>query len=148
MDLIGGVGQMAVKLPSSMGSSQQDQLPKWLRDTVNVRDNGKIISDSFLQIEKMEQKRMQEALSSTVTYGNPSTEAAKAIKIAGIEKGVKNRYNNIWPFEHSRVKLEGVVDGACDYVNANHVKAEWSNKRYVATQGPVPATFAVSHTLI
>jgi protein-tyrosine phosphatase len=145
MDLIGGVGQMAVTLPSFLGTQQEARLPKWLREAADSKDCGKLVSEKFLQIEKSEQKRMQEALSSSVTYGTPGgAGSAKPIQIAGIEKGVKNRYNNIWPYEHSRVRLEGVVDGECDYVNANHVKAAWSNKRYVATQGPVPATFAVS----
>jgi protein tyrosine phosphatase len=98
-----------------------------------------------LQIEKREQKRMQEALSGKVIYGTPTGlgGVSKQIQIAGIEKGSKNRYNNIWPYEHSRVKLQGVDEGSCDYVNANHVQAAYSNKRYIATQGPIPATFKV-----
>lgn len=41
---------------------------------------------------------------------------------AGVELGHKNRYRNIYPFEHTRVKLRDpeVSDGN-DYVNANHV---------------------------
>lgn len=63
------------------------------------------------------------------------------VQIAGIEKGNKNRYNNIWPFEHARVKLQGRLAGGCDYVNASHIKAMRSNKQYIASQGPLPATF-------
>jgi protein-tyrosine phosphatase len=89
---------------------------------------------------------MQEALSGKVVYGTPGgqKDVTKNIQIAGIEKGSKNRYNNIWPYEHSRVKLEGCEDGSCDYINANHIQAAYSNKRYIATQGPIPATFQVS----
>jgi len=85
---------------------------------------------------------MQEALSGKVAYGTPAREAPPSVQIAGIEKGSKNRYNNIWPFEHTRVKLQGVPTEGCDYVNANFVKSTLSNKRYIATQGPIPATFA------
>jgi tyrosine-protein phosphatase 2/3 len=144
MDLIGGVGQMAVQRPASMSHQVEEGLPLWLKTAVNPKDDGKTISDTFLQIEKNEQKRMQRALSDNVSYGTPRPEAEKPVQLAGIEKGQKNRYNNIWPFEHSRVKLQGVSSGGCDYFNANHIKADWSNKRYIATQGPIPATFNVS----
>ena len=144
MDLLCGVGQITVKLPASMTKSQEDDLPTWLRRAADRKDDGKFIADKFLQIEKYEQKRMREALSSNVVYGNPGPQESNRVQLAGIEKGAKNRYNNIWPYEHSRVKLQGVCDGGCDYINANHIKAPWSNKRYIATQGPLPATFTVS----
>jgi hypothetical protein len=145
MDLIGGVGQMPVKQPSGMTQSAEEELPSWLQQAAEDKDNGKTVSDRFLHIEKREQKRMQEALSGKVVYGTPTGlgGTSKQIQIAGIEKGSKNRYNNIWPYEHSRVKLQGVDEGSCDYINANHVQAAYSNKRYIATQGPIPTTFKV-----
>jgi len=60
---------------------------------------------------------------------------------AGMEKGTKNRYNNIWPYDHSRVKIGECNEGDCDYVNASFVQAKGCNKRYIATQGPLPATY-------
>jgi len=147
MDLIGGVGQMPVNKPASMTESAKDEVPQWLQHAADDKDAGKRVSDKFLHIEKKEQKRMQEALSGKVVYGGGTPgeqkDAPKNIQIAGIEKGSKNRYNNIWPYEHTRVKLEGCEDGSCDYINANHVQAAYSNKRYIATQGPIPATFKV-----
>ncbi|KAF4552260.1 Protein-tyrosine phosphatase-like protein 1 [Elsinoe fawcettii] len=142
MDLIGGVGQMPVKKPSNMSKEDNQELPPWLRMAADDGNNGKSVSDKFLRIEKREQKRMQDALSGEVCYGTPSSETPSGVRIAGIEKGAKNRYNNIWPFEHTRVKLEDVENNGCDYVNANHIKSSLSNKRYIATQGPIPATFA------
>ena len=59
---------------------------------------------------------------------------------AGIEKGAKNRYNNIWPYDHARVKL-GARKGECDYINASFVQADELSTRYIATQGPMPATY-------
>lgn len=144
MDLIGGVGQLSIKHPSSMTDQMEEQLPTWLHDAADSKDHGKLVSDKFLHIERREQKRMQEALSGKVVYGTPGgtgSTAAECVQIAGIEKGSKNRYNSIWPYEHTRVKLEGVADGSCDYVNANHIQPKWSNKRYIATQGPLPTTF-------
>lgn len=144
MDLIGGVGQMPVKKPT-MSDSAKEEVPQWLQRAADDKDAGKRVSDKFLHIEKKEQKRMQEALSGKVVYGTPCgpKDVPNHIQIAGIEKGSKNRYNNIWPYEHTRVKLGGCEDGSCDYINANHVQAAYSNKRYIATQGPIPATFKV-----
>lgn len=144
MDLIGGVGQMPIKHPASMTSYVEDHLPDWLREASAEKDRGARVSDKFLHIEKREQKRMQDALSGQVSYGEPTNDNANKVQIAGIEKGSKNRYNNIWPYEHTRVKLQDVPDHCCDYVNASHVTSKRSHKKYIATQGPIPATFTVS----
>ncbi|EME41654.1 hypothetical protein DOTSEDRAFT_73901 [Dothistroma septosporum NZE10] len=143
MDLIGGVGQMALKHPSKETSSAKNEYPPWLKDVANERDQGKQVSKKFEVIERREKKRMEEALSGKVSWGTtPKTPFVKEkVQIAGLEKGNKNRYNNIWPFEHSRVKLQGVPSHGCDYFNASHIKATWSNKRYISTQAPIPATF-------
>ncbi|KAK0078377.1 hypothetical protein PV325_002561, partial [Microctonus aethiopoides] len=74
------------------------------------------------------------------------------------ENRAKNRYKNILPFDHTRVKLKDVdpsIPGA-DYVNANYIKNEEGegsctgitasgdtcifNKCYIATQGCLPNT--------
>ncbi|XP_074096980.1 tyrosine-protein phosphatase non-receptor type 11 isoform X2 [Cotesia typhae] len=74
------------------------------------------------------------------------------------ENRAKNRYKNILPFDHTRVKLKDVdpnVPGA-DYINANYIKNEERegsgtgavasndfsafNKCYIATQGCLPNT--------
>lgn len=142
MDLIGGVGQLSLKHPQAMTKSVEEELPAWLKGAADQNDHGKTVADKFLHIEKREQKRMQEALSSKVILGNPPlrTDSAVPIQIAGMENGTKNRYNNIWPYEHSRVKLRNSEEGS-DYVNANHIRTSMSNKQYIATQGPLPATF-------
>jgi protein-tyrosine phosphatase len=145
-ELIGGVGQMDVKLPEELAQDAQIILPRWLLKAAAAEDHGKRVSDKFLQLELAEQYRMTKALSSGVSYGTPAP-GSKDVRIAGIEKGGKNRYNNIWPFEHARVRLQGRPEGACDYVNASHIKASRSNKRYIASQGPLPATFEVSYDI-
>jgi len=145
-DLIGGVGQMDVKLPEELAQDAQNILPRWLLKAAAAEDHGKRVSDKFLELELAEQYRMTKALSSGVSYGTPAP-GSKDVRIAGIEKGGKNRYNNIWPFEHARVRLQGRPEGACDYVNASHIKASRSNKRYIASQGPLPTTFEVSYDI-
>lgn len=142
-DLIGGVGQMDIKFPDELAYQANNILPAWLLKASARDDHGKRVADKFLHLELAEQYRMTKALSSGVSYGTPAADC-KDVQIAGIEKGGKNRYNNIWPFEHARVRLQGRPEGACDYVNASHIKTSRSNKRYIASQGPLPATFEVS----
>ncbi|MCJ1419283.1 hypothetical protein MMC32_005637 [Xylographa parallela] len=141
MDLIGGVGQMAIKHPAALTDRLLEELPKWLREAADDNDKGKVVADRFLKIEKAEQQRMQKALSTHVIYGSPTVRSPDAIQIAGIEKGTKNRYKDMLPYDHSRVRLQNVPFGGCDYINASHIKAAWSHRHYIATQAPVPATF-------
>ena len=144
MDLIDGVGQMPVKLPSALKDPSSTEIPTWLRKVSDENDKGKTVADRFLAIEKAEQQRMQKALSGNVTYGSPTVLSPNNVQIAGIEKGTKNRYKDILPFDHSRVRLQSVSCGGCDYVNASHLKAEWTNRHYIASQAPVPTTFQVN----
>ena len=143
LDLIDGVGQIPINMPSTLKEKSEHLLPAWLREISNADDEGKIVSDSFLGIEKAEEQRMKKALSVNVSYDNPNPLSPSNVQVAGIEKGLKNRYKNILPFDHTRVKLQGVPSGDCDYVNASHIQAYGSNKRYIASQAPVPATFQV-----
>ncbi|KAH9931213.1 protein-tyrosine phosphatase-like protein [Fomitopsis serialis] len=66
---------------------------------------------------------------------------------AGLEKGNKNRYRNIWPFEHARVRLRKARPDDDDYMNASYVQPLGTTKRYIATQGPLAATYADFWTL-
>ncbi|KAJ5273958.1 hypothetical protein N7478_009083 [Penicillium angulare] len=140
MDLLGGVGQIPLRLPQGLTERKRKRLPSWIQNASETKDQGRLVSETFLDLEKEELQRMKQALS----YDGPSADtggASKKYRVAGIEKGTKNRYNDIYPFEHSRVRLEGVRLGDCDYVNANHVRAEFTNRQYIATQAPVPDTF-------
>lgn len=141
MDLVGGVGQIPVKLPDALTTKHEHHLPQWLRRASAQEDHGHDISQKFLKIEQHELHRMREALNTNVNYDETSS---SQFRVAGIEKGSKNRYNDIYPFDHSRVHLKDIPSGSCDYINANHVRAKHSNKTYIATQAPIPDTFAVS----
>jgi protein-tyrosine phosphatase len=141
-DLRGGVGLVDMKVPEELAGDKFEILPKWLQRILAREDEGKKASQMFLRIEEEEQARMKKALSLSTCYGPDAEEGD--YQIAGLEKGGKNRYNNIWPFEHARVRLKGRPEGSCDYINASHIKASRSKKRYIAAQGPLPDTFAVS----
>ncbi|TMS01587.1 hypothetical protein E3U43_005407 [Larimichthys crocea] len=53
----------------------------------------------------------------------------------------KNRYNNILPYDSTRVKLSYLEDDPCsDYVNASYIPGNNYRREYIATQGPLPGT--------
>lgn len=143
MDLIDGVGEIPIHLPQSLGSDRVAQLPAWLKEVAVNPQGAKIVADRFLAIEKAEQKRMQEALNVSVKYDSPTSTKPKPHTIAGVEKGTKNRYNNIWPYDHARVRLQNFPADECDYVNASHISEQYGQKRYIASQAPLPTTFRV-----
>uniref|UniRef100_A0A914ZTD6 Protein-tyrosine-phosphatase n=1 Tax=Parascaris univalens TaxID=6257 RepID=A0A914ZTD6_PARUN len=51
----------------------------------------------------------------------------------------KDRYLNISAFESTRIKI---ASGSCDYINANYVDSCETKRAYIATQAPLPHTFA------
>ncbi|KAK7106890.1 hypothetical protein V1264_014917 [Littorina saxatilis] len=53
---------------------------------------------------------------------------------------VKNRYQHLLPYDHTRVKLYSRGDPGQDYINASYVKGEQSPCDYLATQGPMVST--------
>ncbi|PKX99904.1 hypothetical protein P168DRAFT_300331 [Aspergillus campestris IBT 28561] len=141
MDLVSGVGQIPLQLPENLTEPKKLALPSWLRNVSDSADKGQIVSQKFLELEQKELERMKQALSYDKNASSNSIVSPDKFRVAGIEKGTKNRYNDIYPFDHSRVKLQDVAPGDCDYVNANYLKADYSEKRYIATQAPVPDTF-------
>lgn len=53
----------------------------------------------------------------------------------------KNRYKDIVPFDHSRVKLTlATTKNDTDYINASFIKGVSGSRAYIATQGPLPHT--------
>ncbi|KAG6038608.1 hypothetical protein E4U41_003978 [Claviceps citrina] len=134
MDLADGVGQYEIARPHDLKSPL---LPTWIRDASSEADRGKKVSSRFLSLELEEQSRMRTAYAAF----NPNQQSDCKFQLSGVEKGSKNRYKDILPFEHARVRLQTRHDGSCDYVNASHLSTSRSNKRYIASQGPLPATF-------
>ncbi|XP_071820096.1 receptor-type tyrosine-protein phosphatase H-like isoform X3 [Apostichopus japonicus] len=53
----------------------------------------------------------------------------------------KNRFSNILPYDHTRVKLSPAEDEpGSDYINANYMVGSKSSREYIACQGPLQNT--------
>ncbi|XP_078387838.1 receptor-type tyrosine-protein phosphatase H-like [Cetorhinus maximus] len=78
-------------------------------------------------------------------YQNLSMVGAKQSVEAALlvdNKG-KNRYTNVLPYDASRIKLIPQLESSTsDYINANYMPGYWSNKEFIAAQGPLPNTVA------
>lgn len=102
-------------------------VPTWLSDL--VKTNFLSLTEKFKSLEIDERKRINDMIS-TNSVG------------CGIELGFKNRYKDIFPYEHSRVKLaQTPTYETHGYINANFVSApRLSQLKYIATQAPMKST--------
>ncbi|EMG49191.1 hypothetical protein G210_0098 [Candida maltosa Xu316] len=131
--------------------SDHSQIPEWMKSTVldcqGYPSTTKINNDFYL-LEKLEQKRLLSALSLDGNVNNltsPIDEAVPTIS-CGIEYGSKNRYKDIFLYDHSRMHLgAGNRDDISNYINASMVDPPpefggCPSKNYIATQGPLEET--------
>ncbi|XP_062421383.1 tyrosine-protein phosphatase non-receptor type 22 isoform X2 [Pungitius pungitius] len=92
----------------------------------NQEPNG--IAGEFARLKSQSNKYRTEK-----TY--PSKTAEKP------ENNKKNRYKDIVPFDHTRVKLTlTTAKNDSDYVNASFITGVSGSRAYIATQGPLPHT--------
>ncbi|CAN6602686.1 hypothetical protein TRVA0_002S01530 [Trichomonascus vanleenenianus] len=126
-----------IVLPAEVDKNDDDKnrqlFPEWLCKIIKESDSSKSVAKLFYDIEMAEKNRLEEAL-------NAPSENKEGM-LAGVELGAKNRYTNIWPFDHSRVRIRDASSPSADYINASYVSAKGSDRRYIATQGPLPATY-------
>lgn len=149
-ELANGMSQERIPLCISDESKcKSSKLPSFLRNLVEMseKESSDELAHQFYRLEVAEQKRMMEVFewlsnnsqtldahgrSSSTSLGSKEKDdkflKGKERKIdrysigAGVELGHKNRYRNIYPFEHTRVKLKQIDDiNGNDYVNASHV---------------------------
>lgn len=119
-------------------------LPEWYKLLLSNSKSNLSFTKKFKQLEFNEKKRLNSMISNnSIGYG--------------IELGYKNRYKDIFPYEHSRVKLpltpleeeeqaEERQKQDCQmqqegYINANHINSSINEDfNYIATQAPLLST--------
>ncbi|KAJ7329553.1 hypothetical protein JRQ81_015727 [Phrynocephalus forsythii] len=111
---------------------QEEILRKFIQRVRAMKDtdhNGEDnFATDFMRLRRLSSKYRTEKIYPTVTG-----EKEENVK--------KNRYKDILPFDHSRVKLTlKTPPQDSDYINANFIKGVHGPKAYVATQGPLANT--------
>jgi hypothetical protein len=134
MDLHGGVGPQIPILCPPISTAAQTRLPTWLRVLAYTGGGPDLLAKKWESIELAEKSRLEGVL-----LGD-STDSRFSIR-AAMERGEKNRYPNIWPFEWNRVKVPNVAIGDDDYFNGSYVSDGLGRRRYIATQAPLPTTY-------
>ncbi|KAI8824333.1 protein-tyrosine phosphatase-like protein [Fimicolochytrium jonesii] len=134
-------------------------IPLFLRDLVRQGNVRRQIEQNFAIVEAAEKRRLDCA------FRAQSRDDPFSVSDALEGGATRNRYNNIWPFNHNRVKLacDGQLtpdmreDGASlspykaataeqhtrhnDYINASFIVSPAGHRLYIATQGPIASTF-------
>ncbi|KAI5955279.1 hypothetical protein KGF54_001840 [Candida jiufengensis] len=141
-------------------------LPNWLGFMKNSTNEDilKQLISKFNKIEDIEKSRLNKMASNFKSSSQPNIQGQEKIFSPcclscssidfqlpkGIEFGYKNRYNNVWPYEHSRVKLDQQQSHVHnhqhkkdDYFNGNYINANSlvdNDFTYIATQNPLAST--------
>lgn len=136
------VNEIAIALPLNMGEKAIDMLPTWLSKA--SEDGGsRLVAEKFRLLEKLQEQRLNGTYNTVLgEILGPSGEDPTRYRFAGDGANAKNRYRDIYPYEHSRVKLLNLKD---DYINASHLSVQSSPKKYILSQAPMPAAFNASH---
>uniref|UniRef100_A0A8D0W1Z4 Receptor-type tyrosine-protein phosphatase eta n=1 Tax=Sus scrofa TaxID=9823 RepID=A0A8D0W1Z4_PIG len=117
-----------------------------LKDAKNNEVSFSQIKSKLIKVENFEAYFKKQQADSNCGFA----EEYEDLKIVGInlpkyaaelaENRGKNRYNNVLPYDTSRVKLSVQTHSADDYINANYMPGYHSKRDFIATQGPLPNT--------
>lgn len=149
---------------SKLDEEEFSKLPYWLQC---VEKDNSIINKEFNRLEQLERNRLNGALSVTscgseriITPGGTVEECPQIN--CGLDFGHKNRYKDIFLFDHSRVKLNDFSKVRHSRHDSNYINASYLNPisniedfidpksnrldsssghmKYIATQGPLMET--------
>lgn len=125
-------------------------LPKWL--ALSIQDKCKIRAD-FNILEKREKDRLNRAFSSGKNSIIEETGECVPLISSGLDYGHKNRYKDIFLFEHSRVKLldnSGALSEEPDlnYINASYLNTNESLQIFGGLRGTSERTSKESNFLV
>ncbi|KAK3808647.1 MAG: protein-tyrosine phosphatase-like protein [Benniella sp.] len=131
--------EVSVRLPPRVSiESIWERLPSWLLEAIHSRTGKTHLAENFQRIEVSEKNRLAQVMAPQEIHSDKQLDFSIC---AGLEKGLKNRYNHVWPFEHNRVRIKECKEGDDDYINASHLKAPFGQGSYIASQAPLPSTF-------
>ncbi|XP_027752304.1 tyrosine-protein phosphatase non-receptor type 12 isoform X2 [Empidonax traillii] len=112
--------------------NQEEILRKFIKRVQAMKDTDHNGEDNFAS-DFMRLRRLSTKYRTEKIYPTATGEKEENVK--------KNRYKDILPFDHSRVKLTlKTPPQDSDYINANFIKGVHGPKAYVATQGPLANT--------
>uniref|UniRef100_A0A8C4U3H9 Receptor-type tyrosine-protein phosphatase eta n=1 Tax=Falco tinnunculus TaxID=100819 RepID=A0A8C4U3H9_FALTI len=116
------------------------------KDKRNTEVSFSPIKSKIIKVENFESYFKKQQADSNCGFA----EEYEELKSAGVhqpkfaaelaENRGKNRYNNVLPYDISRVKLSDQNSATDDYINANYMPGYNSKKAFIAAQGPLPST--------
>ncbi|XP_075611085.1 receptor-type tyrosine-protein phosphatase eta isoform X5 [Balearica regulorum gibbericeps] len=116
------------------------------KDKRNTEVSFSPIKSKMIKVENFESYFKKQQADSNCGFA----EEYEELKSAGVhqpkfaaelaENRGKNRYNNVLPYDISRVKLSDQSSPTDDYINANYMPGYNSKKAFIAAQGPLPNT--------
>ncbi|NWR54484.1 PTPRJ phosphatase, partial [Bucorvus abyssinicus] len=116
------------------------------KDKRNTEVSFSPIKSKMIKVENFESYFKKQQADSNCGFA----EEYEELKSAGVhqpkfaaelaENRGKNRYNNVLPYDISRVKLSEQSCATDDYINANYMPGYNSKKAFIAAQGPLPNT--------
>ncbi|XP_018425305.1 PREDICTED: tyrosine-protein phosphatase non-receptor type 22 [Nanorana parkeri] len=107
---------------------QREVLQRYLDGYLRKKENTDGFANDFMNLKRQSAKHKSDS-----NYTTKAAESAENFK--------KNRYKDILPFDHSRVKLSLITsDEDTDFINANFIKGVYCPRAYIGTQGPLPST--------
>ncbi|XP_061758921.1 tyrosine-protein phosphatase non-receptor type 22 isoform X2 [Nerophis ophidion] len=111
-----------------MNPQKQADTLRLLQTRLRRRETEDSIPREFVRLKKQSIKYREDKI-----FVSKSAESQDNIK--------KNRYKDILPFDHSRVKLMLTTSKSdTDYINASFIKGVAGSNAYIATQGPLHHT--------
>lgn len=135
----------SIHLSTELTPNEINTLPSWLGSVIGDDLGSSALTEKFNDLQIQERTRLNHALTKTDITNAQST-GERPIISAGVELGRKNRYKDIFLYEHARVKLEKYdansqeLDCVSSYINASYIHYNNSKLNYIATQGPLNET--------
>lgn len=137
----------SLHLSTDIPDGEKKVLPKWLLDIFGPDLGATKLSRKFNNLQIEERHRLNEAMTRGMHKSSNIVSGTEIPMVtAGVELGRKNRYKDIFPYEHARVKIqkynggENDLDEESSYINASYLRYPSSEFQYIATQGPLKET--------